>query len=98
MRSAAFPGGSEGDGFEGVRGFIREHRENDFVDNLCRKLLAYALGPQPACSRMSRLIEEMRGKLAANDYRFETLIESIVTSSAIPERAQARKPARQHER
>ena len=24
--------------------YIREHREDDFVDNLCRKLLAYALG------------------------------------------------------
>ena len=44
MRRRDFPGGGEGDGFEGVRNYIREHRQNDFVDNLCRKLLAYALG------------------------------------------------------
>ncbi len=41
--SAVFPGGSEGAGFEGVQDYIREHRQDDFVDNLSRKLLAYAL-------------------------------------------------------
>ena len=40
----SFPGGSQGAGFEGVRAYIREHRQKDFVDNLSRKLLAYALG------------------------------------------------------
>ena len=39
----SFPGGIQGDGFEGVRAFIREHRQNEFLDNLSRKLLAYAL-------------------------------------------------------
>ena len=29
---------------------------------------------------MNALIEEMRGKLAANGYRFDSAIESIVTS------------------
>ena len=40
---ATFPGGSEGVGFQGVEDYIREHRQKDFVDNLSRKLLAYAL-------------------------------------------------------
>ena len=51
MLSATFPGGSEGEGLQGVRQYIRDHRENDFVDNLCGKLLAYALGPQPDAFR-----------------------------------------------
>ena len=41
---ATFPGGSEGSGFDGLRNYIRSHRENDFIDNLCRKMLVYALG------------------------------------------------------
>ena len=41
---ATFPGGSEGTGLDGLRQYLREHRQQDFVDNLCRKLLAYALG------------------------------------------------------
>ena len=41
---AVFPGGSQGSGFEGVQAYIREHRQNDFLDNLCRKLLSFALG------------------------------------------------------
>jgi len=76
---AAFPGGGEGDGFEGVRSFIREHRGDDFVDNLCRKLMAYSLGRSLMLSD-EPAIEEMRARLAANRYHFGTLIESIVTS------------------
>ena len=41
---ATFPGGSEGAGLAGLRKYIRDHRQNDFVDNLCGKLLAYGLG------------------------------------------------------
>ena len=49
--SATFPGGSEGAGFDGLRKYIREQRQDDFVDNLCGKLLAYALGSQPDAVR-----------------------------------------------
>ena len=38
-------------GLEGVQAYIREHRQKDFLDNLCRKLLAYALGPLAAAVR-----------------------------------------------
>jgi hypothetical protein len=76
---AVFPGGAEGTGLDGLRAYIRDRRQGDFVDNLCRKLLAYALGRSLMLSD-DPTIEAMRAKLAANDYRFDTLVESIVTS------------------
>ncbi len=76
---AKFPGGSEGTGLDGLKTYIREHRENDFLDNLCRKLLSYALGRTLVLSD-DATIQEMRTKLAANDNRFTSLVETIVTS------------------
>ena len=76
---ADFPGGAKGSGFEGVRDFIREHRQNDFVDNLSRKLLAYALNRSLMLSD-DLVVEQMHNALAANNYRFTSLIETIVTS------------------
>jgi len=77
--SATFPDGSNGTGLEGLRQYIHDARQNDFVDNLCRKLLAYALGRSLILSDDS-LVQDMRSKLVANDYRFDNLIDSIVTS------------------
>jgi hypothetical protein len=77
--SAAFPGGTTGAGIDGLRAYVRGHRERDFVDNLSRKLLAYALGRSLILSD-DLLIESMRTALAKNNYRFDSLIESIVTS------------------
>jgi hypothetical protein len=76
---ATFPGGIKGEGLQGLRQYIRDHRENDFVDGFSSKLLAYALGRSLALSD-NLLIEETGRKLAADGYRFETVIESIVTS------------------
>ena len=76
---AVFPGGSEGTGFEGLQSYIREHRQNDFVDNLSRKFLSYALGRSLLLSD-EPAIERMKAKLAAGGYRFSPLIETIVTS------------------
>jgi mono/diheme cytochrome c family protein len=76
---AAFPGGAEGSGLEGVRTYIRAHRQNDFVDAMCRKLTVYALGRSLMLSD-EPAIEAMRTKLAANGYRFHTMVEQIVTS------------------
>ena len=76
---AAFPGGSEGAGFEGVQTYIREHRQKDFVDNLSRKLLAYALGRSLMLSD-EPAVERMQAQLTANGYRFSSLVETIVTS------------------
>jgi hypothetical protein len=76
---AVFPGGKEGIGFESVQNYIRENRQNDFVDNLSRKLLAYALGRSLLLSD-EPTIERMGTALAANGYHFGSLVEAIVTS------------------
>jgi len=77
--NGTFPGGSQGSGLEGVRAYIREHRQQDFLDNLSRKLLSYALNRSLQLSDES-LIEQMETGLPANGYRFDWLIEIIVTS------------------
>jgi Protein of unknown function (DUF1588)/Protein of unknown function (DUF1585)/Protein of unknown function (DUF1592) len=77
--SATFPGGSSGTGVDGLRGYVRERRQTDFVDNLSRKLLAYALGRSVMLSD-DPTIEDMRATLARNDYRFSSLVVSVVTS------------------
>ncbi len=76
---ASFPGDVEGEGLQGIREYIRDHREDDFVNGFAAKLLAYALGRSLALSD-DLLIEEIGRKLAADGYRFENVIESIVTS------------------
>jgi hypothetical protein len=76
---ATFPGGFEGEGFEGIKTYIRGHRQNDYLDNLSRKLLAYALGRSLMLSD-EPLIESMRTQLNQDGYRFTPLIEAIVTS------------------
>ena len=40
---ASFPNGTAGAGVEGLRRYIRDYRQDEFVENLCRKLLAFAL-------------------------------------------------------
>lgn len=74
-----YPGGFQGAGLKGLQAFIREHRQNEFLDNLSRKLLAYALSRSLQLSDES-LIERMDTKLAAKEYRFHSLVEMIVTS------------------
>src|SRR6185369_9338982 len=41
--SATFPGGVDATGVPGLQTYIKEHRQDRYVENLCRKLLAYAL-------------------------------------------------------
>ena len=76
---ATFPGGSEGDGFEGLLTYIRGHREKDFLNGLSDKMLVYALGRSLLISD-GPLLEAMRTNLAANGYKFSSLIDTIVTS------------------
>jgi len=78
--SATFPGGATGSGIEGLKTYLRAHRQNDFIDNLSRKLLAYALGRSLILSD-DILVESMRAKLERDGYRFDSLVEGIVTSS-----------------
>ena len=76
---ATFPDGSTRSGLDGLRQYLDEKRREEFVDNLCRKLFAYALGR--SLSLADRVtIDRMKTRLAADGYRFERLVESIVTS------------------
>lgn len=76
--AASFPDGSEGAGVDGLRAYLRG-RQDEFVDNLCRKLLAYALG-RSLIPGDDGTIEEMRARLVADGHRFGRLVEAIVTS------------------
>ena len=43
---AVFPGGVEGEGLAGLKDYLKHHRQDEFIENLCRKMLSYALGRQ----------------------------------------------------
>lgn len=79
ITQAVFPNGNSGDGLAGLKRYLRDHREQDFLDNLARKLLAFALGRGLMLSDKATL-DAMRSKLAADGHRFGSLIEAIVTS------------------
>ncbi|MCA9056116.1 MAG: DUF1592 domain-containing protein, partial [Planctomycetaceae bacterium] len=76
---AEFPGGQAGAGIDGLRDYLTQHRQAEFVDNLCRKLLSYALGRTLLLSD-EPLIAKMKERLQEDEYRFQSLIESIVVS------------------
>jgi hypothetical protein len=77
---ATFPGGGGGgDGVDGLRTYLDGRRGEEFVDNLCRKLLAYALG-RTLLPSDDETIEHMRKRLTADGDRVGSLVESIVTS------------------
>ena len=88
---AEFPGGSQGSGLEGVRSYIREHRQADFLDNISRKLLAFALNRSLQLSD-EPTIERMKARLASNSYKIDALVETIVTSPQFLNRRGAEPP------
>ena len=77
--SAPFPGGPDRTGLDGLRSYLKEKRQKDFLENLSRKLLSYALGRtlQPSDDVM---LAAMQKKLASSGYKFGTLLDMIVTS------------------
>jgi hypothetical protein len=77
--SATFPGGFEGKGMAGLHAYIREHRQDRYVDNISRKLLGYALNRSLQMSDEG-LVDHMVQRLAASEHRFSALIEAIVLS------------------
>ncbi|HEV3083684.1 MAG TPA: DUF1592 domain-containing protein [Gemmataceae bacterium] len=78
--TATFPDGSSGTGLAGLRGYLTARRREEFIDNLCRKLFAYALGRNVTVSD-KLTIDEIRAGLAQAGYRFDSLVELIVSSS-----------------
>src|SRR5207302_2935381 len=67
---ATFPDGSEGTGLDGLGRYLADKRQEEFVENLCRKLFAYALGRALTLSDRTT-IDKMREQLAKDGYRFE---------------------------
>ena len=74
-----YPGGSTGTGVAGLQTFIREHREKEFVANLSRKLLSYALNRTLQLSD-EVVVELMQKRAVAKEYRITSMVEAIVTS------------------
>jgi hypothetical protein len=74
-----YPAGSKGTGLEGLKTYIRDNRQQDFVNNFARKLLAYALNRSLQLSDES-IIEPLETGMAAKEYRLNWLIETIVSS------------------
>jgi mono/diheme cytochrome c family protein len=76
---AAFPDGKDRDGVEGLREYLHDVRQRDFIDNLCGKLFAYALG-RGLLPSDKKALDEMRTRLADDGYAFGSLVEVVVTS------------------
>ena len=76
---ADFPDGSRRLGIAGLQTYLREKRQDDFVDTLCRKLLSYALSRSLILSD-EPLIESLKDDLRKADYSFHQLVTSIVSS------------------
>jgi hypothetical protein len=77
--AATLPDGVEREGVLGLREYLRKNRQDEFIDNVCQKLLSYALGRTLIVSD-DGLLRNMRDQLVEDDHRFTSLIESIVTS------------------
>ncbi len=74
-----FPDGVQRSGAAGILEYIRTNRQQDFLDNLSRRLVSYALGRGVILSDR-RLVRQMDATLRANGYRFSSLVETVVTS------------------
>jgi hypothetical protein len=77
--AVTYPGGINGVGFQGLQNFIRDHRQDQFINNLCRKLLTYSLDRTLQLSDEA-LVDTMQTNLAAQGDRFDSLVETIVLS------------------
>lgn len=77
--TATLPNGRQASGLDELRRYINDDRQEEFVDNFCRKLLSYGLG-RGLILPDEILLQEIQANLKANDHHFATLIETIVTS------------------
>ncbi|MGC4045188.1 MAG: DUF1592 domain-containing protein [Armatimonas sp.] len=76
---APFPGGPDRAGVTGLQDFLKVKREKDFLSNFNRKLVSYGLG-RTLLPSDEPLLNEVQKRMAANGYKFNTLVETIVTS------------------
>ncbi len=89
---ATFPDGTDEVGLAGLKDYFRTKVQDEFLDNLTRKLTAYALGRTLLLSD-DLLIADLKGRLAANQYRFGTLVEYLVTSPQFRNKRVSASPA-----
>jgi hypothetical protein len=74
-----FPDGVRRSGVAGILEYVRASREQDFADNVSRRLVSYALGRSVILSDRT-LIGEMQSALRTKGNRFSALVETLVTS------------------
>jgi hypothetical protein len=77
--AVTLPNGQTAQGIPGLIAYIQEHRRRDFIRNLCRKFLGYALGRSVLLSDQP-LLMEMETALENNEYRFSALFNTVVSS------------------
>jgi hypothetical protein len=76
---AALPGGFQASGVKGMQDYVRQHRQDGYIDTVSRKLLSYALS-RTLIPSDELLLERMRSRLVNNKFRFGSLVEDIVMS------------------
>ena len=76
---ARLANGETAAGIPGLIRYIDQHRRQDFVQNLCRKFLGYALGRSVSLSDQP-LLDEMEQRLEQNEYRFSVLFDAVIRS------------------
>lgn len=79
QNKSEFPGGASAVGLEGLKDYLRSSRQDEFVENLARKLFSYALGRTLILSDDLE-IEKMLSTLQNDGYRMQSLLERIVLS------------------
>jgi hypothetical protein len=89
--SATFPGAFQGSGFRGVQAYIKEKRQQDFLDNISRKLLSYSLSRSLQLSD-DPVVAQMKTRMSATGYQFGSLVETIVTSRQFLNRRRPESP------
>lgn len=77
--SAPFPGGPDRSGVTGLQEFVKVKRQKDFLSNFSRKLVSYGLG-RTLLPSDEPLVNELQKRMAVNGYKFNTLVETLVTS------------------
>ncbi len=77
--TANFPDGRDRVGISGLQVYLKDKRQEDYLDNLCRKLFAFALG-RTLFPSDDKAVAAMKAKLKADEYAFGSMVESIVSS------------------
>ena len=73
------PDGTEIDGLSGLRDYLVRKRRDAIFGQFYRKLLGYAVAREVQLSDQP-LLNEIRDRMAENDYRFSVAVDMIVRS------------------